>query len=327
MAKARALVQGAAAAAVAAAGAAAGFWVGRGQPEVVEQHPTTLEDINRENATVRLAPEFASCGLPSPSGGTVVQRHGYAFAYDTRAGVPRWVAHVVRPRNRDLAAGGGGRSKASFRADPSVPAAFRVRPGDLAGSGLDRGHMAPAADFAGDEEAMKNSFLLGNCAPQDPGLNRGAWARLEAFARRLASGPCDRVVSVTAPLYEPRRKGKRWELRARAVGKTDPPRVLVPTHFAKALLCEREGRPPAVAGVVMPNRNLPASAELAPYLRPLEDIERAMGATIFPGLAGREVLPLCSEVSCRLPPPRRYGRSAKRQGGDKAVGEGAGNAC
>ena len=58
---------------------------------------------------------------------------------------------------------------------------------DYVGSGLDRGHISPAADNLCDgEDVMLESFYFTNMAPQYPGLNRGQWKSLEDHTRKLA---------------------------------------------------------------------------------------------------------------------------------------------
>lgn len=59
---------------------------------------------------------------------------------------------------------------------------------DYVGSGLDRGHMAPAADNqCSGKDAMIECFYFSNMAPQYGQLNRGDWKSLETFTRELAS--------------------------------------------------------------------------------------------------------------------------------------------
>lgn len=53
-------------------------------------------------------------------------------------------------------------------------------------SGYDRGHLAPSADFAWNQDANDITFVMSNMAPQTPGLNRGAWKRLEDQVRKWA---------------------------------------------------------------------------------------------------------------------------------------------
>lgn len=51
-------------------------------------------------------------------------------------------------------------------------------------SGYDKGHLAPAADFAHSRDEMEITFDYVNCLPQTPNLNRGDWKRDETKVRR-----------------------------------------------------------------------------------------------------------------------------------------------
>lgn len=53
---------------------------------------------------------------------------------------------------------------------------------DYIGSGYDRGHLSPNADMQ-DTRQQYDSFSLANIIPQDPELNRGAWADMEKQVR------------------------------------------------------------------------------------------------------------------------------------------------
>jgi endonuclease G len=57
---------------------------------------------------------------------------------------------------------------------------------DYAGNEWDKGHMAPAADFACNQEYLKMTFSYLNCALQQENLNRGVWRFLEVHERELA---------------------------------------------------------------------------------------------------------------------------------------------
>lgn len=73
-----------------------------------------------------------------------------------------------------------------FREDDRLHSTLRPTLDDYAGSGFDRGHLAPAADFKFSPTAMSQSFLLSNVAPQNPELNQGPWAGLESATRACA---------------------------------------------------------------------------------------------------------------------------------------------
>ena len=57
---------------------------------------------------------------------------------------------------------------------------------DYANNDWDKGHMAPAADFCFNKEAMLSTFSYTNCALQHYKLNRGVWKELEAQEREWA---------------------------------------------------------------------------------------------------------------------------------------------
>ena len=114
-----------------------------------------------------------------------------------------------------------------FHAEIRLPSAERAELGDYAGSGFDRGHMAPSGDMGRPSDDYE-SFSLANIVPQAGPLNRNSWAALEGYVRDLASKLGEAYV-VTGPLYE----GARLR---RLNG-----RVLVPTSVWKAVYVPGEG--------------------------------------------------------------------------------------
>lgn len=128
----------------------------------------------------------------------------FVAAWDARTRNPAWVAERLTAEALD---GGGrvARPSAGFREDTAVPAALRAERSDWLGAaarGWERGHLAPAADQRG-ERAMADSFLFSNISPQNGPLNRGYWARLEAWARSLVTEHAT-VHVVSGPLFLPR---------------------------------------------------------------------------------------------------------------------------
>lgn len=57
---------------------------------------------------------------------------------------------------------------------------------DYANNEYDKGHMAPAADFACDKVKLYGTFTYLNCALQHEKLNRGVWRMLEDHEREMA---------------------------------------------------------------------------------------------------------------------------------------------
>lgn len=111
--------------------------------------------------------------------------------------------------------------KDNFHAEPSLPADERAELADYAGSGYDRGHLAPAGDMP-SVEAMSESFSLANMTPQNPTNNRGLWSSIEAKTRSLAMERGELFV-VSGTIF------------AGSSIKRLNNRVLVPTSYFKAI--------------------------------------------------------------------------------------------
>jgi len=80
----------------------------------------------------------------------------------------------------------GDRSKSNFMEDESLPAMFRAKLQDYFRSGYDRGHMVPAADAKLSQDAMDETFLLSNIAPQvGVGFNRHCQLLSQLAARAV----------------------------------------------------------------------------------------------------------------------------------------------
>jgi endonuclease G, mitochondrial len=117
-----------------------------------------------------------------------------------------------------------------FVEETQLPVAYRSRNAAYHGSGYDRGHLAPAADFASSSAAAKSNqrfwnvlqqddddsnsdyykdtFTLCNVSPQVHTMNRRIWSRLEDWVRTMARkhmDTCDCYV-LTGPLWLPARR-------------------------------------------------------------------------------------------------------------------------
>jgi endonuclease G len=128
-----------------------------------------------------------------------------------QAKTPVFVAERLTPAH--LADALGERRADRFYEDARVPAAERARLADYSRSGLDRGHMAPAADMP-TAAAMAQSFALSNMVPQYPQNNRKAWAAIESATRKYARRAKGAVFVISGPVYSGQVKaigtGKVW---------------------------------------------------------------------------------------------------------------------
>jgi endonuclease G, mitochondrial len=128
--------------------------------------------------------------------GTPLCRSGYAVLHSPVYKTPIYVAERLEAINLD----GPIARTDDFRADPELPPGERSELVDYRGSGYDRGHMAPAADFTTDAARMSQSFLLSNMIPQNGSLNSGWWDSLERATRACAK-TLGTVYVLSGPIY------------------------------------------------------------------------------------------------------------------------------
>lgn len=145
----------------------------------------------------------------------------------------------------------GGRPK--FVLDHTVPSQFQVKHAHFYGTGFDRGHMVPAADYVGDDDLYLSTFVDTNISPQCAHVNRGVWCQAEIESRKLVLGhlylysnngldtgktkPVAFVITV--PLFLPKwfEENKR-QFEFLALGNLLD-FIAVPTHFCKVIVLAR----------------------------------------------------------------------------------------
>lgn len=201
-------------------------------------------------------------GAPRASGSEgaapprVLTNRGYAVGYSETLRNPVWAAYRVADLDR-LPRPGARPEK--FEVDRRTAA--RVAPEDYAGSGYDRGHLAPNYAIATryGAAAQRETFLMSNITPQRHALNAGLWRELET---RVATS-------------YPARYGEIWVLTGPVFG--SEPRLLrggvaVPEAFFLILVDEHEGRLRTLAFLVP--QDAPAEADPQHYLVSIEEIQR-----------------------------------------------------
>jgi endonuclease G len=145
-----------------------------------------VTSLNSNAWTQRAPNPVAHCqvhapyGFPQTLGVAPICRQAYLVGYDAAAKLPRFVTYELLPQN---AIGCVARTNA-FAADQSVLGG--AQPDDYAGTGYDRGHLAPDGDMSWDDQVEFESFLMTNMSPQAGSLNRGAWKLLETSVRGWA---------------------------------------------------------------------------------------------------------------------------------------------
>ena len=238
---------------------------------------------------------------PSTTGAGVESGHefrsfsGYTICYREEYEQPEWAAYTLTQEKLVKNAS----REDNFRPDPEISTGSASL-ADYKGSGYDRGHLAPAADFSYSEEAMSDSFYLSNMSPQNGSFNRGIWAKLEAAVRDWAAETLITYV-VTGPVLEK---------PASEYGFIGANEVSVPDYYYKALLfvypddANNAKIPSAVsdagaskeallrattsdgqtvllyaAGYLLPNEK--SSAELASFTVSVDDLETRTGLDFF----------------------------------------------
>lgn len=107
---------------------------------------------------------------------TIIKNEVYTSYYSYQLHEPLYVVYK-------LYQGGGSCSRAAFKfITDGLP--HSATAGDYAHNGYDEGHLANAADFAGDCKKEEMTFRFYNCVPQTPRLNRGIWKKFETQIRK-----------------------------------------------------------------------------------------------------------------------------------------------
>ncbi len=212
--------------------------------------------------------------LPAPEGleipsysenQNILSYQGHTVSYNTSTLIPDWVAYELTDEETH---GEATRFDKNFSMDPSFRKKQAMRE-DYRGSSWTRGHMAPAADFAWDDDAMAETFYFTNICPQREELNNKDWQYLEKQVR-----------------YWARDYGKVWVVSGPIVGENRYGRigdrgVIVPDAFFKALMYEKGGKYHAIAFVM---GNDAQRYYLQDCYLTINELENITGIDFFPSL-------------------------------------------
>lgn len=191
----------------------------------------------------------------------LIEREGYALGYSYDMKIPLWVAY--RLTSNEVVSTTARRSN-NFRVDFNLVTG-RSSPEDYAKSGYDKGHLAPAADMHWSTNAMNESFLMSNMAPQTPTLNRRTWSSIESIARRQAIEEGS-VFIFTGSIAT--------NMMPKIIGKN---RVVVPDAFFKVIYDETP--PQKMIGFIVPNES--PSTNIWIYACTVSNVEEVTGMKFF----------------------------------------------
>lgn len=197
-----------------------------------------------------------------PSSETVIDYTGFTISYNHDTKCPNWVSWELTPE--EAAADAVGRTD-FFQPDPELkgPQAEYV---DYTRNkyGLDRGHMAPSADFRWSKTANEQTFYLTNICPQDHTLNEGLWLELEQRCRAWAKRYNSAVQIICGPIHEevPNTIGKN--------------RVWVPAAFFKIITMTVDGTKYCIA-FLFPNEPVNVNEDIFDFMVDAELISARTG--------------------------------------------------
>ena len=205
---------------------------------------------------------------PSPlSFHRVLRNDGFLLGWSDVRVNALWVGYRVAPVG-DARIG----ARPDFRADWRT--LWPIGADHYAGSGFDRGHLAPNYAIAAvhGRGAQRDTFYMSNMSPQRPDLNRRLWQRLEEavmdhFAPRLGE-----LQVITGPVFPERFLDNVFN----RVGLVE-----VPEAFYKILVVPGE-RPMALA-FLMP-QGVRGDEPLDDFLVSIDAIEARTGLDFFPRL-------------------------------------------
>lgn len=203
----------------------------------------------------------------------------YGTAFDVHFNCERGIANCAAYEIIRNELNGTAEREGDFLQDEAVKGC--PSPADYAGSGMDRGHLVPAADLKWDATAMRQSFLMTNVAPMHKALNEGGWAKLEEKVREWTARDSALLV-FTGPVM-----GKGDTTLASG-------HVKVPRAYYKVIMAPCV-RPVRVVAFIYPNGH--SGGRLQQYAVSTDEVEQRTGLDFFPTLPTEEQQRLESVVN------------------------------
>lgn len=126
---------------------------------------------------------------------------GYIVGHNNARKAPNWVAERLTPQ---LINGDAKRGSRGFQPDDALAPADSATDDDYKGNQpFDRGHNAPAADFAFSQKFLDDTFVFSNVVPQvGAGFNRSIWRSLETEVRNLVGDNHPVLYVITGSVWQ-----------------------------------------------------------------------------------------------------------------------------
>jgi len=215
-----------------------------------------------------VVPNISKIEFPKINSKDVVISHtGFSLLYNEEHEQAAWVAYELTEQETHKLF----ERTDKFIVDPSVKT-NSANDNDYAGSGYDRGHLAPASDMGWSAKSMAESFYYSNMSPQAASFNRGIWKRLEEQVRSWAMDN-EAVYVVTGPVLTP---------GLLTIGSN---KVSVPNYYYKVIL---DYRAPSIKGIGFIMANSGSTDLLHTYAVSIDSVEKFTGLDFFPAIPDEE---------------------------------------
>lgn len=232
----------------------------------IQDNGLTIDSITQETEDEPLFADSARFEIPrlmitKPE--QILNRLSYTVSYNNETKNANWVAWHLLSNNTD---GPWTRDGVSYMVDYEVKGAKQeLEDWDNLTLPLDHGHLCPAGDNKWSKDAIEQSFLLTNMCPQNRGLNRGVWERLEDRCRGWAKHYGD-IYIVAGPIF--------YDGDYATIGENQ---VGVPDAFFKVILCMSDK--PKALGFVFPNEDV--SGKFNHYVTTVDEVESVTNIDFF----------------------------------------------
>lgn len=257
--------------------------------EIVEEESSDDGKKVKTNSIPVLDYDFTKApGFAYPKalkGEQIVRYSAFTLSYNEEYEQPSWVAYKL---TETMIKGDAKRDNELFKEDKKVKTKTATNE-DYRGSGYDRGHLAPAADFKFSQEAMGETFYFSNISPQVPSFNRGIWNDLENEVRKWAKKEKE-IFVVTGPIFT---KNMSY------IGKN---KVAVPEYYYKVII---DVTPPEYKGIGFIMENAALKEPIYHYAVTIDSVQKKTGLDFFPLLPDQVEVPLETTLELDAWFPRR----------------------
>lgn len=217
---------------------------------------------------------FSTTGQPlptwtkKPQAEQIIRHEGFTVSYNNRTLCPNWVIWELSPE--EASSNVTGRAD-FFTTDPDVTGR-QAEYHDYSRNpyGMDRGHMAPSADFKWSVTANEQTFYLTNICPQAHGLNDGLWLELEQRCRAMVKRYKEPMTIVCGPIFT----GEERNMGANGVS--------IPSAFFKAMKITIDGTDYACA-FIMENKDINKYLDVFSFSVSSNELTALTGIIPFPG--------------------------------------------